>query len=156
VQKFKASKNFRAKGAALVSLFEANYLKCKQLFSKNILQENLKFYLPEGSYVNETIVEMKSLSNHTDLLTFNQVNLKTLGLMDLKMEVVIYHDAKMAEVTKINGKRQSWLSNSYPNPLMFSKDEKLQRNLFLSEWLDFIKKAGLANFRINLKRANLK
>ena len=62
----------------------------------------------------------------------------------MEISIAIYHDLKMAEVRKFNGKQLFWARNKYPNTNMFHKDEKYQWNKFLSEWLKFSKKEGLS------------
>ncbi len=49
--------------------------------------------------------------------------------------VRLYHDARMAEVVSMLGRRQLAGRYAYPNPDMHQPDEKFQLNLYLSEWL---------------------
>lgn len=139
----------------LVSLFEFNYFNSRILFSKNKNYLNGDFFLPEGALINKVSFSIKSMSEHTDILYIQQKDFKTFSLKDLELEVAIYHDAKMAEVTKFNGKKQFWLQNNYPNSSMLSKDEKFQRNLFLAEWLIFVRKQGLSNINFTFKSKNV-
>ena len=60
-------------------------------------------------------------------------------MQNTRIEIFIYHDAKMAEVKKFNGKKQFWLRNKYPNKNMLSRDEKFQWNYFLEEFLTHTK-----------------
>jgi len=139
----------------LVSLFEFNYFNSRILFSKNKNYLNGDFFLPEGALINKVSFSIKSMSEHTDILYIHQKDFKTFSLKDLELEVAIYHDAKMAEVTKFNGKKQFWLQNNYPNSSMLSKDEKFQRNLFLAEWLIFVRKQGLSNINFTFNSKNV-
>lgn len=52
-----------------------------------------------------------------------------------RLEVRVYHDARMAEVVASDRVRhlRSWYG--YPNRAMHQPDEKAQLNLFLGEWL---------------------
>ena len=90
----------------LVSLFEFNYFNSRILFSENKNYLNGDFFLPEGALINQVSFSIKSMSEHTDILYIQQKDFKTFSLQDLELEVAIYHDAKMAEVTKFNGKKQ--------------------------------------------------
>lgn len=51
------------------------------------------------------------------------------------MVVRLYHDAAMAEVVEAKHMRQLKGVYKYPNEQMHQADEKLQRNLYLGEWL---------------------
>lgn len=52
-----------------------------------------------------------------------------------KMDVRVYHDARMAEVVTAENARRFRGIYSYPNAQMHQPDEKNQLNLFLGEWL---------------------
>lgn len=133
----------------LISLFETNYLKAEELFPRKLNTHFFSFSLPEGNLHNNVSIKRISFSNHTDLLIIKQSQFKTLGLKNIEIEVVIYHDAKMVEVAKFNKKRIPWFMNYYPKLSIYSKDEKLQWNLFLFEWLKFSKREGLADLALN-------
>ncbi|SDJ28604.1 hypothetical protein SAMN05216186_10162 [Pseudomonas indica] len=52
-----------------------------------------------------------------------------------RMEVRVYHDARMAEVISAENARRFRSIYAYPNAAMHQPDEKSQLNLFLGEWL---------------------
>ncbi|MDH1264176.1 MULTISPECIES: DUF1249 domain-containing protein [unclassified Pseudomonas] len=52
-----------------------------------------------------------------------------------KLEVRVYHDARMAEVVGAQSARRFRSIYPYPNEAMHQPDEKTQLNLFLGEWL---------------------
>ena len=52
-----------------------------------------------------------------------------------QLEVRVYHDARMAEVTAAQRARRFRGIYPYPNAAMHQPDEKTQLNLFLGEWL---------------------
>lgn len=52
-----------------------------------------------------------------------------------RLEVRVYHDARMAEVASAENARRFRGIYSYPNARMHQPDEKSQLNLFLGEWL---------------------
>ena len=72
------------------------------------------------------------------------------GHPETNIEIYLYHDAKMAEVRKFNGKKQFWLRNRYPNKHMLTRDEKFQWNFFLEEFLTHTKNYGLSIIEIAL------
>lgn len=59
-----------------------------------------------------------------------------------RLEVRVYHDARMAEVTSAEHCRRLRPRYAYPNPAMHQPDEKNQLNLFLGEWLGHYLKCG--------------
>ena len=143
-KKFLTTKRKTFKLKNLIELYEHNYVKLVSLIPGLRNMENFSFYLPEGQ--NTSLAEIKIIKNskYTSTLLIKQKNSCIEKLQDMEMQISVYHDLKMVEVVKYNGKRQFWIRNAYPNRLMLSKDEKFQRNKFLSEWLNFSKKEGLA------------
>ena len=127
----------------LIRLYEINYLKLIKLLPIQKINTEFKFLLPEGLNNSEIRISINKKSKHTSELTLYKSNLLR-HMDDTKMEIYIYHDAKMAEVRKFNGKRQFWLRNKYPNKNMLTKDEKFQWNIFLSEFLSHSISHGLS------------
>ena len=144
-KKFLTTKRKAFKLKSLIELYEHNYVKLVSLIPRLRNMENFSFYLPEGQ--NTSLVEIKIIkdSKYTSTLLIKQKNSSIEKLQDMELQISIYHDFKMVEVVKYNGKRQFWIRNAYPNRLMLSKDEKFQRNKFFSEWLNFSKNEGLAS-----------
>ena len=136
----------------ILYLCENNYFKVKSLVPQLVEIDKTTFLLPEGDFNSRVTLSAYKESKHTSLLEINQFSFFNSRSIATKIEVVIYHDLKMAEVRKFNGKRQFWARNKYPNKNMFHKDEKFQWNKFLSEWLEFSKKEGLADIYIELER----
>ncbi len=52
-----------------------------------------------------------------------------------RLEVQLYHDARLAEVVVAQQQRQFKPVYAYPNPLMRQPDEKRQINQLLRDWL---------------------
>jgi uncharacterized protein YqiB (DUF1249 family) len=65
------------------------------------------------------------------------------------MAVRLYHDASMAEVVDAEHMRQLRGIYPYPNERMHHADEKMQRNLYLGEWLGYCLKNGQVVEEIN-------
>ena len=125
-----AKKRSRKRLNDLISLYEINYLKIIKLFPIQKLESNLYFIIPEGVNNSEIRVSIDKNSRHTSKLTlYKSSSIKQIK--DIRMEIFVYHDAKLAEVKRFNGKSQFWLRNRYPNKNMLSKDEKFQWNIFL-------------------------
>ena len=127
----------------LIFLYEINYLKLIKLFPIQKSEKYLNFIIPEGVKNSEIRISIDRSSQHTSKLTLYKSNLLR-HMDDTKMEIYIYHDVRMAEVRRFNGKSQFWLRNKYPNKNMLSKDEKFQWNIFLSEFLTHAQLHGLS------------
>ena len=127
----------------LIRLYEINYLKLMRLLPIQKINTEFNFLIPEGSNNSEIRISINNKSKHTSKLTLYKSNLLRY-MEDTKMEIYIYHDVRMAEVRRFNGKSQFWLRNKYPNKNMLSKDEKFQWNIFLSEFLTHAQLNGLS------------
>ena len=127
----------------LIRLYEINYLKLMKLLPIQKRNTEFNFLIPEGLNNSEIRISVNKKSKHTSELTLYKSNL-LLHMDDTQMRIYIYHDAKMAEVRRFNGKSQFWLRNKYPNKNMLSKDEKFQWNIFLSEFLTHAQLHGLS------------
>ena len=131
----------------LLRLYERNYQKIVSFFPVRDIEKEMVYLIPEGQLNCEIKISCKKISSHTSEIKI--VKDKSISLMpDTEIEIYVYHDAKMAEVRKFNGKKQFWLRNKYPNKNMLSKDEKFQWNYFLEEFLSHTKKYGLSIFKI--------
>ena len=117
----------------LLRLYERNYQKLVRFFPLEKSEVNIDYLIPEGKKNSEIKITCKNISSHTSLIKINKTRSFSL-LQDTDIEIYLYHDAKMAEVRKFNGKKQFWLRNKYPNKNMLSKDEKFQWNFF---WRSF-------------------
>ena len=127
----------------LLRLYERNYLKLIHFFPIGDHESSIVYLMPEGLLNKEIRISCKKVSSHTSVIEIYKS--KSLSLLqNTEIEIYIYHDAKMAEVRKFNGKRQFWLRNKYPNKNMLSKDEKFQWNFFLEEFLTHTKTHGLS------------
>ena len=127
----------------LLRLYERNYLKLIHFFPIGDQETSIVYLMPEGLLNKEIRISCKKLSSHTSVIEIYKS--KSLSLLEnTEIEIYIYHDARMAEVRKFNGKKQFWLRNKYPNKNMLSKDEKFQWNFFLEEFLTHTKTYGLS------------
>ena len=132
----------------LIRLYEINFLKLNKILP-NILKENsASFSLPEGDKSSVVNINVSKESKYTSRLIVCQSNFSIRSIENMIMEVAVYHDLRMIEIRRFNGKHQFWARNVFPNKNMLSKDEKYQWNKYLSEWLGFVAKEGLSNIEI--------
>jgi uncharacterized protein YqiB (DUF1249 family) len=143
------SKNSQRRLNQLLRLYERNYQRIIKFFPIQDSKNNINYLIPEGEFNSEINLSCMKLSSHTSVIEIKKN--KSISLLpDTEIEIYIYHDAKMAEVRKFNGKKQFWLRNKYPNKNMLSKDEKFQWNYFLEEFLVHTKNCGLSVLKIAL------
>lgn len=97
-------------------------------------------------FINEHLsylVSVNEVTRYTSLLTFEQTAVeqktslaKTFSkAFHPRMNIRMYHDARMAEVISSQDIMQVQPRYDYPNQKMHQKDEKQQINQFLNEWL---------------------
>ena len=135
----------------LINIFEKNYIKFEKLFPLLKEDNNFKYFLPEGSQLSEVSIKIEKMSLYTSFVEIKQQSSeKEQSDFKTEMEIAIYHDIKMAEVRSFNGKKVFWMKYKYPNKNMFHKNEKIQINVFLSEWLDFSEKQGLSKYLVEM------
>tara|TARA_X000000368_G_C22941612_1_gene672421 strand:+ start:572 stop:1027 length:456 start_codon:yes stop_codon:yes gene_type:complete len=135
----------------LINMFEKNYIKFEKLFPLLKKKNNFKYYLPEGNELSEVYIKIEKMSLYTSFVEIKQQSSeKEQSDFKTEMEIAIYHDIKMAEVRSLNGKKIFWMKYKYPNKNMFHKNEKIQVNEFLSEWLDFSEKQGLSKYLVEM------
>lgn len=85
-----------------------------------------------GSVLQFTVRER---APYTSMLEIIQQCSHFQELPPTRMQVRVYHDAAVAEVTACQASRQVQPRHEYPNPHMHQRDEKRQWNRFLGEWL---------------------
>lgn len=83
-------------------------------------------------------VDVVERTPYTTLLSMaSQISTSSVFAPKTKMQVRLYHDARVAEVVMIQGVRRIDSYNEYPNKNMHLPDEKRQGNRLLSEILSF-------------------
>ena len=128
----------------LLLLYEKNFNLLKEIIPKIKLDRSFSFLLPEGIDNCRVDINLFKESQYTSKIEIEQKSSYLKNITEVRFEVFVYHDVRMAEVRKFNGKQLFWARNKYPNKNMFHKDEKYQWNKFLLEWLKFSKKEGLS------------
>tara|TARA_B100000575_G_scaffold58189_1_gene43959 strand:+ start:545 stop:970 length:426 start_codon:yes stop_codon:yes gene_type:complete len=125
-----------------LSVCEANFLRLKRLLT-NFKDDLYSFEtINPNSSSNSISIIVLERSNHTLTLQAKQICAqKTINTFNFRIQVCI--DAKLAEVISFQGEK--------PIPYFIekirtqSKDEKIQQNRFLTEWLESIFISGISS-----------
>jgi len=115
---------------------EANYLRLMRLLPQmRTSDETRRIAMSQGDRLLGVIVlQVLESCPYTSTLRVTQEHCLP-WLPVPQMEVRVYHDARMAEVTRAENARRFRGIYAYPNAQMHQPDEKTQLNLFLGEWL---------------------
>lgn len=139
-------KRYQPNLVSLMTLCANNYfLLLKVQSDKTQLNQQRHFFVnKELTYV----VTVNEVTRYTSLLTFEQkavkqktptkhtLHSKTFSqVFQPRMNIRLYHDARMAEVISSQDVFQVQPRYDYPNKHMHQQDEKQQINQFLNEWL---------------------
>jgi len=139
-----AARKYHPRISALMNLCEVNYmLMLRILADKENEGEQRCFFISD--FLSYT-VSIKEVTRYTSLLTISQDINKSFmtdssneqllaNLLQPRMEIRLYHDARVAEVISSQDIHHVKPRNDYPNVLMHLPDEKQQINSFLKEWL---------------------
>jgi uncharacterized protein YqiB (DUF1249 family) len=85
---------------------------------------------------------IKECCKYTTIITISQIAPDFTHYLTPSMEVRLYHDAQVAEVTTSQNISHIKPSYDYPNKSMMQRDEKMQMNRFLQEWLKLCHQFG--------------
>lgn len=127
---------YRVDLVGLQTACEANYARLMRLLpDMRSTGAARRVALSEGEQLLGVLaLEVLAASPYTSTLQLRQEhNLPWLPLA--RLEVRVYHDARMAEVVSADNARHLRSHYPYPNQQMHQPDEKAQLNLFLGEWL---------------------
>ena len=111
---------------------EMNYLRLQKLLPSP-LQAGEELCIGVGNHALS--ISVRECAPYTSFLDLRLAQAKTQAWAAMRLQVRIYHDAQLAEVTgsqQVHALRQRY---NYPNQQMFQRDEKAQLNRFLGEWL---------------------
>lgn len=118
----------------LMAVCELNYVRLHKLFPdmKNTNHHTLQVTTDQQDFgaVSFTVDERAPFTTHLSI-----VRPRNQWVTDWQMAVRIYHDAKLAEVIECQTQPRIRAVNEYPNTRMHQRDEKMQLNIFLGEWL---------------------
>lgn len=138
---------------ALVAVCEINYWRLRKLLLPVFpsFREGAAFVLrmPGLSPGTERqfLLQVTERSPYTSTLEFSEIpeNLSPWGLSP-RLVVRIYHDARTSEVISFQGQRHFLGRYEYPNALMRQRDEKLQLNNLLADWLNHCLQQGYRSY----------
>ena len=161
-----ALKKYRPHLPTLMALCDINYmLLLRLLANKEEVGEQRRFFISD--FLSYRLV-INEVTRYTSLITINQEavfsvtnksnksnkndkgddktqdrqNSQALTLLQPKMVVRLYHDARMAEIISNQDVKQVKPRYDYPNEKMHLPDEKQQINFFLKEWLQLCLQHG--------------
>ena len=128
---FKTYRNLKS----LHSLYEQNFILVNKLSGE--LNKHNKFSFQVGSLEikSQVNISKKELSKFTDELHF-QINDVT-GIKDIVIKCRTYKEAKMMEVIEFQNFHKDLLSIFKLRKMNFKKDERLQWNLFMNQFLNY-------------------
>ncbi|WP_017445139.1 DUF1249 domain-containing protein [Gayadomonas joobiniege] len=89
-------------------------------------------------------IRVQHSSRFTNEIEMRQLSNSMPDIMQPKVRIRVYHDAKMAEVIASQNMTRIQPSYIYPNPHMHQPDEKMQINQFLYDWLSYCHEHGMA------------
>ena len=89
-----------------------------------------------------TAVRISVRSRWQQALGWNSYPAATQDATLYSLDVRLYHDATVAEVTAWEGHRRIQPRHEYPNRSMYQRDEKAQINQFLGELLEYCLQNG--------------
>lgn len=129
---------------------EANYARIMQILPdlENSDSREFGIRLPGGTATRLRIV-VTERCKYTTMVEIEQHLARSPSLPEsvaiaASFSLRIYHDARMAEVVGFNRHRTIQPRYDYPNDKMYHRDEKVQLNRFLGEWLSHCLEHGHA------------
>ena len=128
---FKTYRNLKS----LHSLYEQNFVLMNKLSGELEKQNKFSFQVGNLEIKSQVCISKKVLSKFTDELQF-QINDVT-GIKDIVIKCRTYNEAKMMEVIEFQNFHKDLLSIFKFNKINFKKDERLQWNLFMNQFLNY-------------------
>lgn len=128
----------------LMNECEANFIRMKKL-TQNMQITERYFLIERGNNTLEHKLLLLMQEKFTSTWSFEVISeSKSIWLKSPKITVRIYHDAQLAEVIAWEGHRRFRPRYEYPNKNAYARDEKLQNNRFLGQWLSDCLQHGLS------------
>jgi uncharacterized protein YqiB (DUF1249 family) len=135
-----SSPSYHVDLAELMRVYETNYAKLCALIPPTLEVGETKSFKVETWVYSIEILEITKYTTLVNVSQCEQVPIFPLP----RMTVRLYHDAKVAEVSSSERISRIAARYEYPNKQMMQKDEKLQINQFLGEWLRFCLRHGIS------------
>lgn len=118
--------------AGMHATCEGNYARLLQLFPDYETANSREFVLRDGLRVR---LDVEERCRYTTFITVCQQGVGSPWLIAPRFDLRAYHDARMVEVSSFQHQRRIAARYDYPNEKMFARDEKVQQNQFLADWL---------------------
>ncbi|CAB0151953.1 hypothetical protein PSI9734_02306 [Pseudidiomarina piscicola] len=129
--------------AALQRLAALNYAALESIVLQ--LKQGRERLIKVGANLHFRIAVTEQARYTTDVKIRQHALEKQLpGLVETELDVRLYHDAQLAEVTRSQNVSRLEAVYAQPNKAMHHANEKFQVNRFLQEWLELIREQGLA------------
>ena len=128
---FKTSRTLKS----LHSFYEQNFVLINKLSGELDKHNKFSFQVGNLEIKSKVSISKKELSKFTDELKF-QIKDAT-GIKDIVIKCRIYKEAKMMEVIEFQNFHKDLLSIFKLKKMNFEKDERLQWNLFMNQFLNY-------------------
>ena len=136
-----AGSNYQVDLSEHLHACELNYHRCLALLPGLEASRASWRYHTEGPSDLRIDISLLERAPYTSLICIKQ---HREGLLLPSFTVRLSHDAGVAEITEFARHRHWQGRYEYPNSFMYQADEKRALNRFLSDWLVFCRKHGLA------------
>ena len=135
-EKLKSKKSYSVNLQHHMAECDANYARLMRLFPDLRHSETVVFNLALPNMRSEIAFRVVERGPYTTLIEIDGgTTSEWRGLTAPQMQVRAYHDAQSAEVVSYQNQRTFHGKYDYPNARMRQRDEKVQINRFLSEFL---------------------
>jgi len=136
---------------------ESNYMRLLTLLP-DMDKGTVREFSITGGIGHKTSIRFEIIEQfpYTITIAVEQVSELNDFLKPPHMEVRLYHDVRMAEVTMFDNHHRFSGVYHYPNPQMRLPDEKHQINRFLADWLEHCLQHGESNIELNFTPKPLK
>ena len=128
---FKTYQNLKS----LHILYEQNFVLINKLSGDLNKHNKFSFQVGNLQIKSQVSISKKKLSKFTEELEF-QINDVT-GIKDIVIKCRTYNEAKMMEVIEFQNFHKDLLSSFKLKKINFKKDERLQWNLFMNQFLNY-------------------
>jgi len=128
---FKTYRNLKS----LHSLYEQNFVLINKLSGELNKRNKFSFQVGNLEIKSQVSISKEKLSKFTEELIFliNDVT----GIKDIVIKCRTYNEAKMMEVIEFQNFHKDLLSSFKLKKISFEKDERLQWNLFMNQFLNY-------------------
>ena len=145
--KQRAEKKYSLDLPAHMAVCDTNYLRLMKLFANMRTADTQSFALLIGDDESLVVFTVLERGPFTTLINLQQQPERAWGGAG-SMQIRVYHDAHSAEVVQIQNQNRFHGVYDYPNTRMRQRDEKVQINRFLGEFLSLCFVHGASTARL--------